>query len=111
MENKERNECAKGVVIDRASAFEQVKEGFAEKLRKAAGTVSEKSADPHADPRLAACGQEVSAWLDRSADYVRKFDYQKAEHAASEYVGRNPARSLIIAGLVGFVLGAIVRRR
>jgi ElaB/YqjD/DUF883 family membrane-anchored ribosome-binding protein len=49
--------------------------------------------------------------MDHSAEYVRKFDYKKADEKIREYVKQSPGRSLLIAGAAGLILGAVLRRR
>jgi ElaB/YqjD/DUF883 family membrane-anchored ribosome-binding protein len=60
---------------------------------------------------MAQYGKQASEWLDQSADYVRQFDYVQADTRVREYVGKRPGLSLLIAGGVGLIIGAILRRR
>ena len=54
---------------------------------------------------------EKSKWYRFDAD-VRQFDYyEQAEARVREYVRQSPGRSLLIAGAVGLIIGAILRRR
>jgi hypothetical protein len=93
------------------TAFENVKNMIADKLHHVAEALGEKTADPDAHSGMAQYGNQVSGWLDQSAEYVRQFDYELADVRAREYVGQNPGRSLLIAGGVGLIMGAILRRR
>ncbi|MFZ3048844.1 MAG: DUF883 C-terminal domain-containing protein [Desulfatirhabdiaceae bacterium] len=95
----------------RCTGFENVKNIIADKLHHAAEVLGEKTADPDAQSGMAQYGNQVSGWLNQSADYVRQFDYEQADARAREYVGQNPGRSLLIAGGVGLIIGAILRRR
>jgi len=70
-----------------------------------------KAARQDAQSGMAHYGKQASEWLDHSAEYVRQFDYKQANAGLREYVGQSPGRSLLIAGAVGLVIGAILRRR
>jgi len=70
-----------------------------------------KAARQDAQSGIAHYGKQASEWLDHSAEYVRQFDYKQANAGLREYVGQSPGRSLLIAGAVGLVIGAILRRR
>jgi ElaB/YqjD/DUF883 family membrane-anchored ribosome-binding protein len=49
--------------------------------------------------------------LDQSAEYIRQFDCKPADVKIREFIRQSPGRSLLIAGAVGLIIGAIVRRR
>jgi len=80
-------------------------------LHNVAEILGEKTADPGEQPGVAGYGDQVSEWLKESAEYVRQFDYVQADAGVREYVGKRPGRSLLIAGGVGLIIGAILRRR
>jgi ElaB/YqjD/DUF883 family membrane-anchored ribosome-binding protein len=94
-----------------STGFENVKNIIADKIHYVAGALSEKAADQDAQSGIAQCGKQASGWLDQSAEYVRQFDYEQAEARVREYVRQSPGRSLVIAGAVGLIIGAILRRR
>jgi ElaB/YqjD/DUF883 family membrane-anchored ribosome-binding protein len=95
----------------KSTGFENVKTIIADKLHKAAEAIGEKAADPDAQSGMAHYGNQVSGWLDQSAEYVRQFDYEQADARVREYVRQSPGRSLLIAGGVGLMIGAMLRRR
>jgi ElaB/YqjD/DUF883 family membrane-anchored ribosome-binding protein len=95
----------------KSTGFENVKNTIADKLHNAAEAVGEKAADQDVQPGIAQYGKQASAWVDQSAEYVRQFDYEQADARMREYVRQSPGRSLLIAGAVGLVIGAILRRR
>jgi ElaB/YqjD/DUF883 family membrane-anchored ribosome-binding protein len=95
----------------RSTGFENAKNCIADKLHNAAGVIGEKAADPDAQPNIAQYGKQASEWLDQSAEYVRKFDYEQADARVRECVGQSPGRSLLIAGGIGLIIGAVLRRR
>ena len=96
---------------EHSTGFDNVKTVIADTLHKAAETIGEKAADSDAQSGMARYGKQVSGWLDQSAECVRQFDYEQADAEVREYVGRRPGRSLLIAGGVGLIIGAILRRR
>jgi ElaB/YqjD/DUF883 family membrane-anchored ribosome-binding protein len=90
----------------RCAGFEKVKNIIADKIHEAAKSLKEKataSNEPYKN--------HASEWLDQSAEYVRQFDYEKANAGVRDYVGRSPGVSLLIAGGIGLFIGAILRRR
>ncbi|GAK56209.1 hypothetical protein U27_03171 [Candidatus Vecturithrix granuli] len=88
-----------------------VKNVIADTLHSVAEGLGEKAADQDAQSGMAQYGKHASEWLDHSAEYVRQFDYKKADASVREYVRQNPGRSLLIAGGVGLMIGVILRRR
>lgn len=95
----------------KSTGLEYVKTVIADKLHKVAETLDEEATNPDAPCGMAHCGKHASEWLEQTADYVRQFDYVQADTAVREYIGKRPGRSLLIAGGVGLIIGAIVRRR
>jgi ElaB/YqjD/DUF883 family membrane-anchored ribosome-binding protein len=94
------------------SRFDDVKNTVADKLHDAAGALRSKVSAPEAEKSgFARYGYQASNWLDQSAEYVRGFDYQRANAKVRDYVRQNPGRSLLMAGAVGLIVGAMVRRR
>lgn len=95
----------------KSTGFENVKNIIADKLHNAAGALSEKVAIHDAQSGMAQYGKHASEWLNHSAEYIRKFDYEQTDSKIREYVRQSPGRSLLIAGAVGLIIGAILRRR
>ncbi|MGE0087355.1 MAG: hypothetical protein AB7S75_23355 [Desulfococcaceae bacterium] len=99
-------------VSDKPTRFDNVKNITAEKLHNAAEILYEKTAlYQDAQSGMARYGKQASEWLDQSAEYVRQFEYEKADAGVREYVGQNPWRSMLIAGGVGLIIGSVLRRR
>ncbi len=90
------------------SSFDQIKHTAADKLRRAAETLQQQSERVGLRQDY---GQRAADWLDRTADYVGEFDPKQVKADLEEQVRRNPGRTLLIAGGVGLLLGAILRRR
>ena len=102
---------AKSQDLKKSTGFENVKTIIADKIQKAAEALGEKATNPEAHYGMAQYGKQASEWLEQSADYVREFDYIQVDASIREYVGKKPGRSLLIAGGVGLMIGAILRRR
>jgi ElaB/YqjD/DUF883 family membrane-anchored ribosome-binding protein len=95
----------------KSTGFENVKNKIADKLHSVAEGLGDKAADQDGKSGIAQYGKPASEWLDQSADYVRQFDYKQVDARVREYVKQSPGRSLLIAGAVGLIFGAILRRR
>jgi ElaB/YqjD/DUF883 family membrane-anchored ribosome-binding protein len=95
----------------KSPGFEKAKHIIADKLHTAAEALGGKAAAQGTPSGLAQYGKQASEWLDQSAEYVRQFDYAREDAKVREYVKQSPGRSLLIAGAVGLVIGAIWRRR
>jgi len=96
---------------EKSTGFENVKNVMADTLHSVAEGLGEKAADQDAQSDMAQYGKHASEWLKQSAEYVRQFDYKQADARVREYVRQNPGRTLLIAGGVGLIIGAILRRR
>jgi ElaB/YqjD/DUF883 family membrane-anchored ribosome-binding protein len=96
---------------DKSTGLENVKTIIADKLHEAAEALDKKASDKDARSGVAQYGRQASEWLDQSAEYVRQFDYKQTDASVRNYVRHNPGRSLLIAGAVGLIIGAIWRRR
>lgn len=99
----------------KTSRFEDVKNTVANKLHDAAGALRNRAAAGGATPEtqsgFSRYGSQASNWLDESAEYIRRFDYEQANLRVKDYVRQNPGRSLLMAGVAGLLIGAAVRRR
>jgi ElaB/YqjD/DUF883 family membrane-anchored ribosome-binding protein len=84
---------------------------IANEMEKVAEFVGRKASDQETDSSISEIGKQAAGWLDQSADYVRQFEYDRAEADIREYVKKSPGRSLLIAGGIGLVIGVIMRRR
>jgi ElaB/YqjD/DUF883 family membrane-anchored ribosome-binding protein len=94
----------------KASRFESVKQGVADRLHDAAGALRNRTGSED-DSGLGRYGHQASDMLDRSAEYVRQFDYARANAQVRNYVRQNPGRSLLMAGAAGLIIGVLARRR
>lgn len=88
----------------------EIKTAIADKIHKIAAALSETAHqhDPQSD--LDQHLRDASQWLDQSAEYIREFDAGEADIKIRNYTREHPERSLLIAGAVGLVIGAVYRR-
>jgi len=93
------------------TGFENFKNIIADKLLHVAEALYENAANQDARSSMAQYEKQASEWLDQSAEYVRQFDYEQADARLRECIGQSPGRSLLIAGGIGLVIGAMFRRR
>ena len=93
------------------SGFDRIKKTAADKLRRAADTLQQQSERPDINENYGHYGQRAADWLDRTADYVGELDPKQIRTDLEEQVRRNPGRTLLIAGGVGLLLGAMLRGR
>lgn len=89
----------------------QWQQTIAAKLHELAQTVSRKAAATEPDSQMAQYGQQASEILEESAEYLKQLDLKNVEASVRDYVKRKPGQSLLIAGVAGLALGAIMRRR
>jgi len=95
----------------KSTGLENVKNIIADKVQNVAEALSEKAAHQDTQSDIAQYGKQASEWLEQSAEYVRHFDYEQAVAKTRESVRQSPGRSLLIAGAVGLIIGAVLRRR
>lgn len=94
----------------RGLTFDRVKTAVADFLYEAADVVHHKSLGT-GSTEISNFGDRAANWLEHSAGYVREMEPQQLKSDIEEKVRRHPGRSLLIAGLVGLVLGSVLRRR
>jgi ElaB/YqjD/DUF883 family membrane-anchored ribosome-binding protein len=94
------------------STADRIKSTVVDKLRAASQALEEKSSNLQGQNEgLSTYGRQAARWLDKSATYIDEANTQKVKDDLQNQVRHHPGRSLLIAGAVGLVLGAIFRRR
>ena len=97
--------------IRNESVLDQTKRVVADKLRNVSDQLHQQSSRNDINRELGNYGQQAAQWLDRSADYVNDMNPQKIKDDVKNQVKANPGRTLLIAGGIGLLLGAVLRRR
>lgn len=110
-EDKTEASASDGQERRKCCGFDEVKSVVADRLHKVAEALREKAAEQDAQSGAAHYRNQASELLDESAEYVRQFDYKQADTRVREYIKESPERSLLIAGVVGLIIGAVWRRR
>ena len=104
----EKLEIAKTAV---AGGFDTSKATVADKLHQAAESLNKRlNADENSNSAISTYGHKAADMLDRSADYVGEFDPNQVKSDVQNHIKKNPGRSLLIAGAVGLILGALFKR-
>ena len=97
--------------VGQSTVFADLKQSIAEKLHKVAEALDDRASAHEAQSGTAQYEKQASEWLDHAAEYLRAFRYEQADARVREYVRQSPGRSLLIAGAVGLMIGALLRRR
>ena len=95
----------------KSSGFENVKNVIADKLHNVAVALGGEATAQDAQSGATHYGKHAAELLDQSAEYVRQFDYEQVDARVQEHVRHSPGRSLLIAGAVGLIIGAILKRK
>ncbi len=90
--------------------FQLIKESVASGMSKVADAVHQQAEKTQA-PQLNNLAHQTAGWLGKSADYVQQLQPEQLRADIERQVRKNPAKSLLIAGAAGLVLGAIFRGR
>lgn len=61
--------------------------------------------------RVGQAGHQTAKLLNSSAEYVREFEPVQIKTAINNRIKEQPAISLLVAGAIGFVIGALIARR
>jgi len=94
------------------STFDKIKSTVADKLRLASHALDEKAVSMEGqNDNLSGYGRQTARWLDKSAAYIDEADPERIKNDLKDQVRQHPGRSLLIAGAVGLLIGAIFRRR
>ncbi len=94
------------------STLNNIKTTVAEKLKTAASALDEKISETGGrDSTISTYGRQAAVLLDQSADYVRDLDLSGIDKKIRNEVRQNPGRALLIAGVAGLFIGALLRRR
>ncbi len=90
--------------------LQTIKDTVVSGMGKAAQSLHQQ-ADKSTTTQLTDLGHQTAGWLEKSADYLQQAEPEKMRADFENQVRSNPAKSLLIAGAAGLVLGIIFRRR
>lgn len=93
------------------SGLDQAKRRAAVGLHRAAEAIHRQSDRSSTGSEVGRYGHRTAEFLDQAADYIGEKDVQQMRADLEEQVRRHPGRSLLIAGGIGLLLGAVFRRR
>jgi ElaB/YqjD/DUF883 family membrane-anchored ribosome-binding protein len=110
-ENDEKNTLSEhSKKAETGYGYSDVKTAIADKIHKIAGSLGETSAQSDPQSERNQHLKQASQWLDQSAAYVREFDAGQADVRIRNYVREHSKPSLLIAGAMGLVIGAVFWR-
>ncbi|MBZ0294142.1 MAG: hypothetical protein K8L99_16390 [Anaerolineae bacterium] len=88
---------------------EEARKEVAKQLNTAAETIRKEVRDGNADKEAVQRADEIAARLEKTAHYLNNHSAYQMGEQATKIVTRNPWRAVIIALVVGLVLGLISR--
>jgi hypothetical protein len=81
-------------------------------LRKSSSAVDETAERVASHERdIRSYGRKTAEWLGASAGFVSELDPVQIRNNAADGLRRNIGRSLVVAGMLGLVIGLLVGRR
>jgi len=87
------------------------KTAVVDKMHQAADSLRERAVQSEGvEGKLASYEHRAADFLGNSADYINDFDPNQLKTDLQNQVKKNPGRSLLIAGAVGLILGALFQR-
>ena len=90
---------------------DEVRKEAAKKLNTAAETIRKEVREADADSEAVARADDVARHLERTATYLSNNTIEQIGEDATEVVVENPWRAVLVALVVGFVFGMIMRRK
>lgn len=87
---------------------DNIKARIADGLKSAATALRRKTTQNAGASGLAS---QASGWLDNAGNYVEDLNPAQVKSDIQRQMRANPGRALLIAGAVGLVAGALLRRR
>lgn len=100
-----------GSGIGNESVVDRAKKAVVDKLYTVSEKLQQQTNREGLNGDLKHYGQQAANWLDKSAGYVSDMNPQQLKDDVKNQVQSNPGRSLLIAGGIGLLVGAVLRRR
>ena len=93
------------------SAADEIRKEAAKKLNVAAETIRKEVRDKEVDAEAVEKADEVAAHLEKTAHYLDDHTVEQMTEDATTVVVENPWRAVLVALVIGIVLGLILRRK
>ena len=90
---------------------DEVRKEAAKKLNAAAETIRKEVRDKEADTEAVEKADEVAAHLEKTAHYLDDHTVEQMTEDARTVVVENPWRAVLVALVIGIVLGLLLRRK
>jgi len=91
-----------------AGRMDSTREAIADRLRGAAGTIREQASA--GSEALTERAESAADKLDASASYIESFDARRMMQDLLSVIKKYPTQSVLVAGLVGFLVARTLRR-
>jgi hypothetical protein len=91
-----------------AGKMDSTREAIADRLRGAAGTIREQASA--GSEAITDRAESAADKLDASASYIESFDARRMMQDLFSVTKKYPAQSLLVAGLLGFLVARILPR-
>ena len=98
-------------VVSGVARIAQIQGRIVGRLRRAADKLTNHSEGTRSPGNTLNLGDLTGSWLHGTADYIERIEPEKIPEDITEQVRSHPGKSLLVAGLAGFVLSSILRRR
>jgi ElaB/YqjD/DUF883 family membrane-anchored ribosome-binding protein len=90
---------------------EEIRKEAAKKLNVAAENIRKEMRENEADEEAIAKVDEIAGHLERTAQYLNDNSLEEMGKDATQAVQANPWQALLVAFIIGFVVGMLLRRR
>lgn len=90
---------------------DEIRKEAAKKLNVAAETIRKEVREKEADQEAVERADEIATHLEKTATYLNNNTLEQMGEDATEVVTRNPWQAVLVAFIVGVVIGLILKRR
>ncbi len=90
---------------------EEIRKEAAKKLNTAAETIRQEVRDNEADADAVAKADEIAEHLEKTAHYLNDHSLEQMGEDATEVVVKNPWQAVLVALVIGIIIGFILKRR
>lgn len=90
---------------------DEIRKEAAKKLNTAAETIRKEVRENEGDAEAVARADEIAGHLERTAVYLNNNTLEQMGEDATEVVVKNPWQAVLVALVIGVILGLMMRRR